>query len=233
MSVNTFYPLYENPPSNKLKEYSADERKKIVSFIENNNFDGLNNILKDGYDINFIFKSKYSGITSFTIVMFPNITKEMIEYLIEKGLDINFSYGNYRMNAIIYFAAIGRLDIVKYLWENIHIDINKELKDNAIRAAEFGEKYFDRFAFKVSNYHPKIVEYIKKYINPNEKMFIVNNPFAKAKIENNFNNTSDNGNKFINPLHRLKTAKGGKRRKITRKAKRKSLKKKRTMHKKY
>jgi hypothetical protein len=236
MSISFSNPFF------KLKEYSEDEKYKIFNLIAKNDFDGLESVLKDGYNLNFLFnidkRTKILGISidfqsPRTVFMLKNITKEMIDFLIEKGADVSFPV-NTTLNTLVYFAAFGRTDIIKYLWEVKHIYMTEKLKEHAIIAASFGEKYFDYVSFKMptSIAHPETLKYINTHIYPFEKVFGVENPLSSIKI-NSSNQKRNESSVTFNPLRMLSTLKGGKRSKKSKKTHKKTLKKRRSTHRKH
>jgi hypothetical protein len=227
-------PFFKSPA--KLKEYSEDEKQKIVSLIDKNDFNGLESVLKDGYNINFVYlNNKYSGIQQFISYMTPNITIDMINFLKEKGADFSLSLGNL-MNAIVYYAAFGRTDIVKYLWENKLSGMNEDLISSARKAAHHGENFFARNSITLTIAHPETKKYIQNFINK-EYNIPIYNPLSSIKTNSSTQrvnkNSRNSGVASFNPLRMLSTAKGGKRFKKSKKMHKKTLKKKRSSHKKY
>jgi len=117
---------------------------------------------------------------------------EIVEYLINAGIDINAQGGTFSTNALERATAKGHLDIAKYLIsKNVEFDIS-EPDRNPLFAAIYGGhleivkllvesnidisikysgetmKDMDAYAFAVERGQTEIAEYLKQEMNGNE-----------------------------------------------------------------
>jgi ankyrin repeat protein len=134
--------------------YSQSKNDSLFIAIKNQNIELLNQLIRDGADINYV---KESGSwlrvnPSIKAVQTQNI--QMVKVLIEQNIDINW-IDSFDTPALFYAVSNGQIDMVKLLIEK---DANLYLKD---------KQGNDVISIAKKSGNKQLLKYLKKLVKLN------------------------------------------------------------------
>jgi len=112
----------------KRKQYGMkkkDKSKNIISLINDEDIDGVNKILKNGFNVNKIIDTFYKHTIIFYAINTKNV--ELVKMIVENGAKLNIKNKNHD-TPLVYASKLENRNIVNYLiTQNIDYSVQENL----------------------------------------------------------------------------------------------------------